>query len=419
MGVRAGYKQTEVGVIPADWSVMPFGQLFAFTNGVNADKTAYGKGFRFINVLEPICYSHIYGPEIPGRVQVSGAVVLAYSVKPGDIVFNRTSETDSELGLAAVYLGDEQVVFGGFVIRGRPVDDNLDPIYAGYALRAEVIRSQIIPMGQGAVRANIGQQNLRQVLAVVPPKSEQRAIATALSDMDALLDGLIRLITKKRNLKQATMQQLLTGQTRLPGFSGEWQRADLRNLVQTPITDGPHMTPMFYDTGVPFLSVNNLVNNCIDLRDLRYISKEDDQVFAKKCKPRKGDVLLGKAASVGKVAIVEDDFDFNIWSPIALVRAACERINPKFLYYQLLSTDAARQIALLTNSSSQGNIGMGDIERLQISFPDAEEQTAIATLLSDMDAELASLETRLTKTRALKQAMMSELLTGKTRLPTS
>jgi ribose/xylose/arabinose/galactoside ABC-type transport system permease subunit len=141
-------------------------------------------------VLEPISYSHIYGPEIPGRVEISGSVASAFSVRPGDIILNRTSETDSELGLAAVYLGDEQVVFGGFVIRGRPIDDALDPKYSGYALRAKMIRSQIIPMGQGAVRANIGQQNLRRVLSPVPPKPEQRAIAAALSDMDALLGGL-------------------------------------------------------------------------------------------------------------------------------------------------------------------------------------------------------------------------------------
>ena len=163
------------------------------------------------------------------------------------------------------------------------------------------------------------------------------------------------------------------------------------------------------------MSVNNLVDNRIDLTDLRYISKEDDLVFAKKCKPKVGDVLLGKAASVGKVAIVEEDFDFNIWSPIALVRAG-DAINAKFLYYQLLSADCAGQIALLTNSSSQGNIGMGDIERLQISYPGPDEQTAIATVLSDMDAKIAALEARRDKTRAIKQGMMQQLLTGRVRL---
>lgn len=261
----------------------------------------------------------------------------------------------------------------------------------------------------------INRAELAEFKLGLPPPKEQRAIATALSDVDALIAGLERLIAKKRDIKQATMQQLLTGQTRLPGFSGEWTRAELRRLVQTPITDGPHMTPRFLANGVPFLSVNNLVNNRIDLTDLRYVSKADDELFGKKCKPKRGDVLLGKAASVGKVAIVEDDLDFNIWSPIALIRVS-DQINAKYLYYQLQGTECERQIALLTNASSQGNIGMGDIEKLQISYPSQPEQTAIATVLSDMDADLSALENRLAKTRAIKQGMMQELLTGRTRL---
>ena len=249
----------------------------------------------------------------------------------------------------------------------------------------------------------------------VPPVEEQYAIIRTLFAVDSLIAGLEKLIAKKCDLKQAAMQQLLTGQTRLPGFSGEWSRNDLKNLVSTPITDGPHLTPTFYETGVPFLSVNNLANNRIDWSDLRFISKADDEIFSRKCKPRKGDVLLGKAASVGKVAIVEDDFDFNIWSPIALIRSNAQ-VDAKFLYYQLLSADCITQVMLLTNSSSQGNIGMGDIEKIQISYPDLDEQNAIAKALSDIDAELTVLESRITKTRDLKQGIMQELLTGRTRL---
>jgi len=139
--------------------------------------------------------------------------------------------------LAAVYLGGEHVVFGGFVIRGRPTNDGLDPMFSGYALRAQGIRSQVIPMGQGAVRANIGQQNLSRVLVALPRLPEQRAIAAALSDVDALLGGLDRLIAKKRDLKQAAMQQLLTGQTRLPGFKGEWEVNRLGELFSCGASD--------------------------------------------------------------------------------------------------------------------------------------------------------------------------------------
>jgi type I restriction enzyme, S subunit len=234
MEVKPGYKQTEVGIIPEDWNVTPFAELFEFQNGVNADKASYGQGFRFINVLEPITYSHIYGSEITGQVTLTEPVAESYAVRRGDVLFNRTSETQDEVGLAATYLGTERVVFGGFVIRGRPRDQSLDPIYSGYALRSPIIRSQIIPMGQGAIRANIGQKNLSLVVAPVPPLPEQRAIATVLSDADALLVALDRLIAKKRDLKQAAMQQLLTGQKPAsPAFTASGRQRGLLNLVKS------------------------------------------------------------------------------------------------------------------------------------------------------------------------------------------
>lgn len=143
----------------------------------------------------------------------------------------------------------------------------------------------------------------------------------------------------------------------------DWEAKPLKKATQVPVTDGPHLTPRFLEDGVPFLSVNNLVDNRIDLTDLRYISKDDDRVFSRKCKPQKNDLLLGKAASVGRVAVVDLEIEFNIWSPIALIRVSSDNI-PAYVYYSLQSRAVTRQIEVLTNSSSQRNIGMGDIERL-------------------------------------------------------
>ena len=120
-------------------------------------------------------------------------------------------------------------------------------------------------------------------------------------------------------------------------------------------------------------------------------------------------------ASVGKVAIVDSDIEFNIWSPIALVRVSSKCV-PRFVYYQLQSSDLGQQIEWFTNSSSQGNIGMGDIEKLVIKLPGKHEQSVIAEILSDIDAEIVGLESKLNKARHLKQGMMQELLTGRIRL---
>ena len=195
-----------------------------------------------------------------------------------------------------------------------------------------------------------------------------------------------------------------------------WKEVRLGELVSRPITDGPHLTPRFYNDGVPFLSVNNIVDGKILWNELRYISKEDDKVFAVKCKPRRGDILFGKAASVGKIALVDTDLDFNVWSPLAVIR--CSTLSrPQFVYFALQTSWTTRQIALLTNSSSQGNIGMTDIAQIKISLPPLKEQEAIAEALSDADSAIESLDALIAKKRDVKQATMQQLLTGRTRLP--
>jgi type I restriction enzyme, S subunit len=410
MEVKPGYKRTELGIIPEDWEVTSFGKFLAFTNGVNADKVAYGTGVRFINVLEPITYSHIYGPEIPGRVEIPGPTALAYSVKVGDVVFNRTSETDTELGLAAVYLGDEHVVFGGFVIRGRPTDDTLDPTYSGYALRVPMIRSQIIPLGQGAVRANISQQNLQRVVVAIPPKPEQRAIAAALSDVDALLGGLDRLITKKRDLKQAVMQQLLTGRTRLPGFHAEWEVKRLGEIVSIR---NEKVMPSNVDPETP----------CVELE---HIGQGDGRLVAhstarhstsSKYRFYSGDVLFGRLRSYLRKYWLADRAGIcttEIWPLVVDPGQA----DSGFLL-AVVQSNRFIEAASISYGTHMPRADWGVIRSFEIRLPAVREQTAIAAVLSDMDAELAALEARRNKSRALKQGMMQELLTGKTRLAIS
>lgn len=416
MEVRDGYKQTNIGLIPECWQVKPLRNVLSKGRlGGNYPNELIASDFPLMKM----------GNLGRGGFDVSKIEYIRSGVVPeeqhrlayGDVIFN-TRNTLDLVGKIGIWRNELPVAYYNSNLMRFEFDSHeiSSPEYVNYALNtaSSISRLRALATGTTSVAA-IYTRDLMELEVIVPTMAEQTAIATALSDVDALIAGLEKLIAKKRDFKQAAMQQLLTGQTRLPGFSGEWARNDLKKLVSTPITDGPHLTPTFYETGVPFLSVNNLANNRIDWSDLRFISKADDEIFSRKCKPQKGDVLLGKAASVGKVAIVEDDIDFNIWSPIALIRAGAQ-VNAKFLYYQLLSADCISQVMLLTNASSQGNIGMGDIEKIQISYPCYEEQEAIAEVLADMDAELASLETRMAKTRELKQGMMQELLTGRTRL---
>jgi type I restriction enzyme S subunit len=405
---------TDVGLIPEDWEVRAFSALFSFRNGVNADKKAYGNGVRFINVLEPIKYSHIYGPEIPGRVTLSESVVAAYSVKRGDILFNRTSETESELGLAGTYLGTEQVVFGGFVIRGRLTHESFDPIYSGYALRAPVIRAQIIPMGQGAVRANIGQKNLRLVLAPLPSLPEQRAIAATLSDVDALLAALDRLSAKKRDLKQGAMQQLLTGKVRLPGFSGEWEVRQIGDFTDCTAGGTPSTAVHAYWGGtirwmnsgeLNLKSVHEVEGRITDLG----LKNSSTKIIPPHC------VLIGLAGqgkTRGTVAINTVELCTN--QSIAAIFPN-EKFVPEYLYYNLNSRyDELRMLS--AGDGGRGGLNLKIIRSISVPFPTFEEQSAIATVLTDMDSEIEALEARRDKIKLIKKGMMQQLLTGKVRL---
>lgn len=380
-------------MIPQEWDVKSFDDLFDFRNGVNAEKQAYGQGVPFINVLEPITYSHIYGPEISGRIMLSESLLNSYAVRHGDVLFNRTSETQEEVGLASAYLGSEQVVFGGFVICGRPKNDSLDPLYSGYALRAPSVRSQIIPMGQGAIRANISQQNLKLVLALVPAPTEQSAIATALRDVDELLKGLERLTAKKRDLKQAAMQQLLTGKTRLQGFSGKWKQKPLDALSSMKSGDTITSTHIDHFSNYPCYGGNGLRG---------YTSSfTHDGMY----------VLIGRQGALcGNVFGVDGQF---FASEHAIVVTPFAETDVRWLAYALTRMNLNQY----SESSAQPGLSVSKILKLEVFAPPTkDEQAAIATVLTDMDAELSTLEQRLAKTRNLKQAMMQDLLTGRTRL---
>jgi type I restriction enzyme S subunit len=401
---------------------VPFAEIFAFQNGVNADKTSYGKGIPFVNVLEAITRSHIFGPEIPGRVSLSEPVAETYAVKYGDVLFNRTSETQEEVGLAAAYVGEQRVVFGGFVIRGRPLGRHLDAIYAGYALRAPAIRSQIIPMGQGAIRANIGQQNLRLAVAPVPSAAEQRAIAEALSDVDGLLGGLDRLIAKKRDLKQAAMQQLLTGQTRLPGFTGEWEVKRLGDHVAFLRNGANSRAELEAEGRVKYLHYGDIhaaTNAFIRPESLPALPvdkaepldrlRDGDLIFADASEDMSGVSKSVEVVNVGATEVVSGQ------------HTIAARFDKKVLadgfkgFLQFCGPFAAHLRRLAAGTKVYAT-NRAHIASAELSLPSPEEQSAIATVLSDMDAELAALEARRDKTRALKQAMMQELLTGRIRL---
>jgi type I restriction enzyme S subunit len=265
--------------------------------------------------------------------------------------------------------------------------------------------------GEGG-RGGLNLQIIKTLDISLPSPPEQKKIAAFLT----AVDNKIELLGKKQGLlkeyKKGLMQKIFAQEIRFKADDGsefpEWEEKKLGDVVSTPVSDGPHLTPKFVKKGIPFLSVNNLVESKIDFSDVRYISIDDHLVFSKKCKPKKGDVLLGKAASVGKVAFVETDVEFNIWSPIAMIRPSNSNFS-KYIYYCFQTRFILNQISKFTNSSSQGNIGMGDISKIIIKLPSKLEQTKIANLLSSIDSKIEQVQKQLDSTKELKKALLQQM----------
>jgi type I restriction enzyme S subunit len=266
---------------------------------------------------------------------------------------------------------------------------------------------------------HISPADIRSFTIPVPPTiREQRAIAAALSDVDALLAKLDQLIAKRRDLKQAAMQQLLTGQTRLPGFSGEWEEKPVARFSAF-VTKGA--TPTTYgfnweDDGVVFLRSECVSADGLDLTQSMFISEAAHGALARG-EVQSGDILITITGNVGRVVRLSPDFGIaNINQHIARIRVKDPDVSSTFVFHWLSQASVRANYALITTGQAYPQISLRQVRDTIVPLPSLAEQTAIATVLSDMDAELAALEARRDKTRALKQGMMQELLTGRIRL---
>lgn len=271
---------------------------------------------------------------------------------------------------------------------------------------------------------NLNSSLVRSICVPCPGPTEQCAIATALSDMDALLDGLDRLIAKKRAIKQATMQQLLTGQTRLPGFSGKWEVKRLGDHL-TFLKNGVNSRAELTDNGgVRYLHYGDIHGSSQVLLDPAGI----DMPCLPRAKSsrldrlRDGDLIFADASEdldgVGKSIEIQNAEGIELVSGLHTIAVRFDKdvLADGFKAYVQFIPALRAHLRQLAAGTKVYATNRAHIASAELRLPGTDEQQAISALLGDMDAEIAALETRRTKTRALKQAMMQELLTGRTRL---
>jgi type I restriction enzyme S subunit len=406
-----------INALPDDWQVFHLGDLLDFSNGINADKSAYGSGVPFANVLEVITNESLREVDIPGRVDVAGKVLSRYQVRRGDILFNRTSETQDEVGLTSVYLDDKPVVFGGFVFRGRPIAEAMDINYSKYALRADYVRTQIMARGQGGIRANIGQRDLKSVTVALPPLREQRDMAEALDDASHQVKLIERSIINQQAIKQGMMQQLLTGRIRISGFSKPWIELTAGDVGAFKGGSGFPVKYQGLTAGdYPFFKVSdmNSDSNALFMRNANhYITEAQRKQIGSGIVPKNAIVF----AKVGAAIFLERKRILSQASCIDNNMAALipdrSKADVRFIHYLLTNFAMSSLVATTALPSLNGT----QLRSIPLSMPtDLNEQRAIVSALTACDNEDAVLRMRLVKAHAVKQGMMQQLLTGRTRL---
>ena len=399
--------------IPSDWEEKTLGELFEFKNGINAGKESYGKGVKFINVMEVIYNDYITSEMIPGSVQISDDQKELYQVKHGDVLFNRTSETIDEIGLTAVYYGNDDVVFGGFIIRGRPINSLIDDKFKRYCFRSKIVRDQIIKSGQGAVRTNIGQGDLEKVEVPLPKLPEQKAIAQILSLMDTAINKNNLLVAKKELQKKWLMQNLLSGKKRLIGFNEDWKEypyEKLLRVVKRPVEwndDELYKLVSVRRRSAGMFFREALHGHQIKVKDLRNANE--------------GDFLFSKMQIVhGASALVTNEFAGSkiSGSYIAVIARDPKSLNIEFFnwysqtpyfYHQTYISSYGVHIEKMT-------FDFESFLSLEMKLPSCEEQAAIARVLRAADKEIQLLKLKTEKLKEQKKGMMQVLLTGKKRL---
>ncbi len=434
--IPPGYKQTEVGVIPEDWEIHQLGDIGTFKNGINKNSEAFGHGFPFVNLMDIFGISAIASIEGLGLVASNYFDQKNYNLKKGDVIFIRSSVKPSGVGLTAIVENDlPETVYSGFLIRFRD-SGFIDIKLKRHCFYEESFRNRLISASSVSANTNINQDNLMRLFIALPPtKAEQEAIAEALSDVDALIESLEQLIAKKHQIKKGAMQWLLTppetmpiengelkidnGENsqlstnhsrlsrRLPGFSGDWEEKRLGDVV---IIRGERIDP----------KKDGIQEFCIELEHINSSTGsllgctstgEQSSLKSVFCE---GDVLFGKLRAYLRKYWLADRA--GVCSTEIWIFAPNKVLVHSAYLFQIVQTHKFIEAASSSYGTHMPRSDWNTMKNFELILPQIPEQTAIAEILSDMDAEIMALEAKLVKYRQIKQGMMHELLTGRIRL---
>jgi type I restriction enzyme S subunit len=418
MVVKQGYTQTDIGIFPEDWHIYRYADIGQVIDGdrghhyPSKDELKNDGFCLFLNAGNVTRFGFRFDHcEFISRTKNNA--LSKGKLARNDIVLT----TRGTLGNFAVYLDDIKfehirINSGMVILRNRSESNSIRFQYE--MLRSHVLRHQIERISFGSAQPQLTVGGINDLLIPLPRTlAEQETIAGALSDADAWIESLEQLIGKKRQIKQGAMQELLTGKRRLPGFSGQWETKRLGDIALLrngyPFkSDTYAVLGSFKVVTIAIVQVGRMeMAECNSLEILPRDLQVHHQLSV-------GDLLISMTGNVGRVCRVSH--------PNCLLNQRVGLVVPlstsvEFLYNLLSQRFFLAAMARKAKGGAQGNLSKGDILEFEITIPNSlNEQQSIATVLSDMDTEIESLESKLGKAREIKQGMMQELLTGKIRL---
>ena len=428
MAVKAGYKQTEIGVIPEDWQILSVGALLKNNYLIDHIDGNHGELYPKSHEFKPFGVPYIRATDFfSGTVSYSDCRYLsatrAAQFKKGisidnDVLFAHNA-TVGPVALLKIQL--PFVIISTTATYYRANLSKLSNLYLMHTLRSHLFADQYKTIMAQSTRNQVPITAQRKLKIIIPPLPEQHAIAQALSDVDELIARLDQLIEKRRALKTATMQQLLTGKTRLAGFSGEWQQKTFGNLGNTY---GGLTGKTKSDFGIgdaKYVTFMNVMSNVLlKVENFEHVAVKPEET---QNRVRQGDLLFNGSSETPEdlalcsfVGVDVDELFLNSFCFGFRLKETSDA-DGRFLAYYVRSDVGRKIMQSLAQGSTRYNVSKSAFLKAKLHLPPSHgEQVAIAATLSDMDAELTELAHRRDKTIALKQGMMQELLTGRTRL---
>ena len=412
--VKPGYKQTEIGIIPKDWTVANFGSKVKIFRGgsprpIQDYLTQADDGVNWIKIGD-VREGDKYITSTEEKIIPEG-VSRSRTVHAGDFILSNSMS----FGRPYILNIDGCIHDGWLTIQEYEQTFSKDFLY--YLLSSDSVYQQYISMAAGSSVKNLNKEKVSALMVAYPEIGEQEKIAEALSCIDTLIAYSEKELAKKKAIKQGAMQELLTGKKRLPGFSEKWESNKLHKCTERIIVGlATSVTQYYRERGTVIFRNLNILPNKLDDRDILYLDPDFANTYPNK-KVKANDVLTVHTGYVGISCLVPPKYEGALTFTTLITTTKKDVLSPAFLVAHLNSPIGTKTIEALQAGGGRNNLNVSDFEQYELFFPqDVAEQEAIAEVLSNMDSEIEALEQKLAKYRQVKQGMMQQMLTGKIRL---